>query len=141
LLGDTLRLRGGTLAADGTVECALSLRIRTSARIGTIQASLAFDSTEFSYVGASPGADVLAGSLIVQPPANPGHPVIVLVQNASANNEWTAGEHTVALVRFRTVNNAAAKPLFRISLRDVTVSRDNANDPSFGALDAVVFAS
>ncbi len=141
LLGDTLRLRGGTLAADGTVECALSLRIRTSARIGTIRASLAFDSTEFSYVSGSPGADILAGSLIVQPPDNPGDPVIVLVQNASANNEWTAGEHTIALVTFRTLDNASTKPLFRISLRDVTVSRDNANDPSFGALDAVVFAS
>jgi hypothetical protein len=140
LLGDTLRLRGGTIKADGTVDCSLALRIRAGARIGDIQANLAFDAAEFSYDSYTAGADVLKNSLLVQAPANAGDPLTVLVRNASANNEWTAGEHSLMDLKFKVVTNGTGKPLFRISLRDVTVSRDNVKDPSFGALDAVVFA-
>ena len=138
LLGDTLRLRGGTLAADGTVDCMLSLQIRSGARIGPIRADLAFDHGEFAYVQATAGADVVAASLLVQPPAAAGQPAVVLIQNASANNVWPAGEHVLAVVKFRAVNGAAL-PLFRIPIRNVSVSRNDADDPSFGTLDALVF--
>src|SRR6187402_1728278 len=58
LLGDSVRLRGGAIAADGTVQCELSLRLRLGARVGDVTVKLAPDGNELEYVGVASSAAV-----------------------------------------------------------------------------------
>jgi hypothetical protein len=138
ILGDTVRLRGGRLAADGTVQCELTLQLRTSARVGVIQTAITFDSAEFTFEGAAAGPDIQAASLVVQAPAAAGQPIIVNINDASSNKEWAAGEHVLAILTLRAVN-AAAQPIFRIPVSAASVTRNGTVEAGFGTLDAIVF--
>jgi hypothetical protein len=138
VLGDTVRLRGGHLSAAGEVECVLTVQIRSGAHIGDVRATINFDPALFALVGSDPGAAVLPASVFVQSTA--GQPATVFVQNASAGNQWPAGEHALARLTFRA-QNLDATPLMRIPVSNVSVVKNGAPDAAFRGLDAVVFTT
>ena len=137
ILGDTVRLRGGTTGADGTIQCSLTLQMRSGARIGDVRVSLGHNAAEFSLEGATASAEVPAGSLFVQ--SNPGQSPVVLIQNASANQDWPAGEHVLGTITFKALN-PAAQPIFRIPVSGVSIARNGAPNQMYPSLDAIVFA-
>jgi CHAT domain len=135
VLGDSVRLRGGQIGANGEVECRFSLQIRSGATIGDVRATVQYDDADFEYLkctGVPGGPDVFTN-------AGAGK-VEVFVQNASANNQWNAGEHQLALVKFR-LKNAAAKTLFRIPLSNISAVRDGGVTSGLRALHAIVFGT
>jgi hypothetical protein len=138
ILGDTLRLRGGKPLADGTVNCELTLQLRTSARVGLVKTSIGIDPAEFTFVGAAAGPAIPVASLVVQAPAAPGQPIVVNVNDASSNKEWAAGEHVLAILTLRAVD-VAAQPIFRIPVTAASVTRNDTVENGFGTLDAIVF--
>lgn len=135
LLGDSVRLRGGTLAADGTVQCHLTIRLRLGARIGDVTVRLAPDVNEFEYVSATKGAAAVGE---IFPKVEADGRVTVLVQNASGLAEWTPDEYVLATITFRA-KNPAARPLFKVPVSEASVTRNQTVEATFARLDAVVF--
>lgn len=137
VLGHTIRLRGGLAAADGTIECALTLQLRLPATVGDIKASVRHIPAEFDFLGHASGQGVPANAVFIQ--SNPGAPTGVLVQNASQSTNWAPGEYELARLRFR-LTAPSSKPIFYIKLEDAEVHLNGAIQ-AFRTLNAVVFGS
>ena len=137
VLGDSIRLRGGVANPDGTIECALTIQLRLPSKISDIRATVNHDPNDFDFVESAAGKDAPIQSLFLQ--SQPGQPLGVLVQNASQNLTWPAGEYELAKLKFR-LKQPGAKPLYYIELASGQAVR-NGGPEQFQRLNAAVFPS
>lgn len=135
ILGETLRLHGGTVAADGSVQCRLTLKLRRPVRIGDVRVQLTHDAAAFDTLGETPGPTVPAGALFVQ--AGAGGARTLLVQQFSAGQPLDPGEHLLATLVYR-LNAGNAQAAHRITITNASVQVDGAAS-AFRGLDAIVF--
>jgi hypothetical protein len=137
VLGDTIRLRGGLIKPDGTIECALTIQLRLPATVGDVRAIVKHDPVVFDLIGNAPGANVLPESVFVQ--SNADQSTVVLIQNASQGVGWQSGEKELATLKFR-LKNPASKPFFYIPLASAKVNQ-NGVTKDFQTLNAAIFGS
>lgn len=136
LLGETLRLRGGTPGADGVVECALTLRLRRPVKVGDVRVQVLHDPAQFDWIAEAAGAAAPAGSLFVQAGATTGR--VILLTDVSAGQLMPAGEHELALLKLRRRPGVGAGTL-RVPLAHASVTIEG-QALKLRCLDAIVFA-
>jgi CHAT domain-containing protein len=136
-LGDTVRLRGGVAAADGIVECSLTLQLRLPATIGDVTANISYDAADLTYVDSVAGASVPPAAVF--PQENGGQLSTILVQNASQGVSWSSNEYELCKLRFK-VNNPNNKPLLYIKLTLAQVEHDS-QLKQLQSLNATVFGT
>ena len=137
ILGSTVRLRGGIAAADGIVECSLTIQLRLPAKIGDMKVSAAYDSVDLDYVDRLAGKDVPEDSIFLQ--QNAGQLSSIMVRNASQGQTWPSNEYELCKLRFK-VKNPNNKPLLYISITGAQVER-NGQTEQLQTLNATVFGS
>jgi len=137
LLGETLRLRGGTLDANREVACSLIVRLRTPAAIGTVSCRLRFPADKMEFSAAAPGA-ASAASVPMVGQRGPGDST-VQVQNASRGAQWAPGELELATLTFR-VKDGVLDPWIEIGVLEAHVAVDGV-DTLFEGMHGVVFVS
>jgi hypothetical protein len=137
VLGETLRLRGGSVAAGETIACPMTLRLRTAAQIGDVSVRLQYPADKVVLEGVDAGAGTPDRELLRGDPA-PGE-LTVLVKDASGGASWDPGEQELALLRF-TVNPDVTDPYLKLNITDVQAQRDGASAP-FDPLHAVLFVT
>lgn len=136
ILGDTLRLHGGRVGADGKVQCRLTLKLRRPGLIGDVKVQLAHDAAVFDAAGEVAGANVAAGSLFVQAGNADGR--VLLLQNVSSGQTLPPGEYELALITFHR-QQANQESMHRLRLVNAEIVFDGVKRP-FRALDAIVFS-
>jgi hypothetical protein len=135
-LGDSVRLRGGTLDANGLVTCELSVRLRLAAKVGDVAVTLAPDAAEFAFVRIDDAPGVRQNSIFSRMNAN--QQLTISAQNPLGTDELVAGEYVLATVTFR-LQNGAAKALYRVPIATAAITRNAAREENFAHLDAYVF--
>jgi CHAT domain-containing protein len=136
LLGETLRLHGGSAKSDGLVTCRLTVRLRTPAQVGDVNARILYPADTVSFVSAATGANT-ANAPFIQNLA-PGE-IKLLLQNASQGRQWTPDEYELAALTFR-VQSDVTDPFLELKIADGKVQRDGVAS-SIEALNAVLFVS
>jgi hypothetical protein len=137
LLGETLRLRGGSVAAGETIACPLTLRLRTEGQIGDVSVRLQYPADRVTFEGMTAGASTPGGELFRGDPA-PGE-LTLEVRDASRGTVWAADEQELAVLRFR-VNPGVTDPFLKLNIVDVQATRDG--EPAvFDPLHAVLFVT
>jgi hypothetical protein len=135
ILGETLRLVGGKFAADGSVECRLTLRLRAPATIGNISVRFEFDPTKLQLSQSIAGANTPGNDPFLQ--NGPPGTYTILVQNVSNGASLEAKEYELAKLVFR-LNGAAADPLLQIRIAQAFVDKDGKRNATFRTMDAIV---
>jgi hypothetical protein len=136
ILGETVRLHGGKAGQDGSVECILTLRLRSAAAIGDVSVALQFDSAKISLAGCTQGTDTPGNPPFLQSPSPGAH--TVLIRNVSRGAHLAPGEYELARIAFR-LTTAVPDPVLLIRLGTASVDKDGCVDPTFPTMDAVVF--
>jgi hypothetical protein len=85
VLGETLRLRGGQVKPGETIQCRLTLRLRTPAMVGDVQAQVSYPADQATFSAATPGANTPGINPLVGVP-NPGA-LSLFIQNASKGGQ------------------------------------------------------
>jgi len=143
LLGDSIRLYGGSVRAGQNIDCRLSLRVLLppggqggQGVINQVKITVAFDSTKMSFVQGLAGTDAAGGPPFTNPVA-PGQ-LQVMILEPSGGNSWSPREYDIGLLRFHL--NAGLRPeILDLQLQDLEIRRDGQRVASFRSLDAVVF--
>lgn len=135
VLGETLRLHGGTVADDGSVQCRLTLKLRRPVRIGDVRVQITHDAAAFDATGEAAGPTVSAGAMFVQSGA--GGARTLLVQQFSAGQVLDPGEHLLATLAYR-LHAGNTQAVHRITIANAGVQIDGAAG-TFRCLDAIVF--
>jgi hypothetical protein len=136
LLGETLRLRGGAVSAGGTIQCSLTLRMRTPAQIGNVNARISLPSGKVSFVSAAAGAAIPGAPPFVSPS---GDQVDLLWQNISLGVQWNPDEFELAVINLKVLE-ATSDPFIEIDLSNAKVQKDGVMT-DFDTLNAVLFIS
>jgi hypothetical protein len=137
LLGETLRLYGGTAKPGAIIPCRLTFRLRTPAQIGDVLVCVKYPADKVSYSTVNVGANTRGNVPFVQNPA-PGE-LTLLLPNASQGVQWTPDEYELALLTFQ-VQAGVTDPFLNLSLMEGKVQRDGADTPC-ETQSAVVFVS
>jgi hypothetical protein len=133
LLGDSIRLVGGSGKPGETIELRLDLRLRSAATIGNIDFRIKFDSAKLPFDSAVAPAGGALAPMVQQEPDGRLH---VLVANASGGQQWTVGEHALGALRFKLAANASG--VLDLKVENATVQYEG-NTIAFAALDSLVF--
>jgi hypothetical protein len=134
--GNSLCLLGGSAKPDGTVECQLTLQLRTAAKVGDIEVSIAKQPDPFLLLDVV-GQNVLSDRLFHQ--TTEDGDTRILLRDAGSGGTWPAGPHPLAKLTVR-LHNPAAKPLFHVRLADPVVLLDD-EPQKLKTLDAVIFGT
>lgn len=136
LLGESVRLHGGSVETGADFECRLTLRQRKPGVIEQVRVEVSYPADKLTFVSARPGADS-PGSQPFLGQNSPGR-VEVIVINPSNGMEWESREFEVGLLVFRPA--AGAQPgIIDLSVRIVEVRRDGENMFPVIPLDGIVF--
>jgi hypothetical protein len=137
LLGETLRLRGGPVTAGGTIQCRLTLQLRTPAQIGTVSVRVRYPSDKVEFGGASTGANIPPGNDLLVGENQSAGILTLLLQDASHGGEWGPDEFELGMLNLR-VQTGVTDPFLQLSVIDAKVQRDGVDTP-FEAVDAVLY--
>jgi hypothetical protein len=131
LLGNAIRLKGGSGVVNQNMTFSLALRIRSAAIIRRVVVKLAFEAESFEFVSAAAGADTHNAPLTAAAPTN----VTLSIDDVSAGAVVNEGEYEIATVTLRVRSAVPSTRSVRIVAPQVT-----AEPPSdFRALDALAF--
>ena len=133
LLGNAIRLKGGSGVVGRTITFRLALRLRSAAVLSQITVRLEFDADAFEFVSAATGANAANPPLT----ASNATSVTLSVNQISAGAVVNEGEYEVATVDLRV---KSASP----STRSVRIAQPQVNtvpQTVFRALDALAFLS
>ena len=131
LLGETLRLRGGPVKVGDSVQCPLSLRLRTPAQIGDVMVHVHYPTDKVKVSGVS--ANVLKED-------NPVAGILkLLLQNASQGADWEPDEKELATLTFQ-VQADVDDPILELSMKNAKVQRNGVETP-LEAVNAVLFVN
>jgi hypothetical protein len=137
LLGETLRLRGGSVKAGRTIPCRLTLRLREPAKIGDVEARIHYPSDKVTFVGATPGAATPGVFPLIASPADDD--LRLMLKDASQGTEWSpeTDDQELALLKFK-VKPGVEDAFIELNVSDVRIQRNGADAP-FEPLHAVLF--
>jgi hypothetical protein len=133
LLGNAIRLKGGSGVAGQTMTFRLALRLRSAAVLSQITVRLEFEADAFEFVSASAGANAANPPLT----ASDATSVTLSVNQVSAGAIVNEGEYEVATVDLRVKSAAPSTRSVRIAQPQVTTVPQT----DFRALDALAFLS
>jgi hypothetical protein len=133
IIGDSLRLWGGTAKRGDTVEMKLELRLRLAATVGMVDFLLRFAADKLTF--ASAAATGGNGMPVAVAPGAPGE-LRVVIPNASKSQQWAPGRYSLGTLRFTV--GAAAEAVTGLQMSNATVE-ENGVASAFATLDPVIF--
>jgi hypothetical protein len=138
LLGDTLRLLGGTAAAGQEIACSLRLRLKTRTVVGAVKLVVKLPPDGcVSFAGVAAGADA-GGELPATVVVGGALPrVTAHIDLAPLARE--AGEYEVGVLRFN-IAAGVQRPMLDLEVPEATVVRDGAKT-AIEALAAILFVA
>lgn len=133
LIGDSLRLWGGSAKRGAEVELKIELRLRLAETIGLVEFEVKFDPAKLTFSGS-----VQAAETGINPAVAPGAAgtLRVVVPNASNGAQWAPGRYNLGSLRFAIA--AAADTIVNLELANARVTENGAVS-QFTTLDPVIF--
>lgn len=133
LLGNAIRLKGGSGIVGQVMTFGLALRLRSATVLRRVKVRLEFESDAFEFVSASEGASAANAPLSTSDAAS----VTLSVDEVSAGAVVNEGEYEVATVELRVKSAVPSTRSVRI-VRPQVVAEPQTD---FRALDALAFLS
>jgi CHAT domain len=132
LLGETIRVTGGTVTPGTEARCRLTLRIRQPGTVDLVALTVNFPPEALTFVGTEAGADSATPPMV----APSEGAVQVSVIDPGGGNQWPVGEYELGFLRFELVG-ATPPPLIDVTVTAPRVNRDGAVAP-FKSSDGLV---
>jgi hypothetical protein len=135
LLGESVRLLGGSAKPGEGLPCRLTIRLRARASIGLTEFDLTYPADRLRYTGSGAGQH----SAGVKPAVadHGGGALHVVLPNASQGQDWNPGEYEVGILNFEVLAGVA-DGLAELRLNNLQVARGGAAR-KIGTLDGVIF--
>jgi len=134
ILGETLGLSGGPVKEGEVLQARLVLRLREPATVGNVTGQIRCDESTLAFEGAEPGAVAPTNWPLVGGIAGDRQ---LMIANASAGQQWAAGEYELARVRLKAGAGTAGQVL-RVRLMLGAIVKDGAAAVTIETLDAAV---
>jgi hypothetical protein len=135
LLGESLRLWGGSAKPGQTVDCRLTIRLRARASVGLTQVDVAYPVDRLRYVGS---AAAQHSALAIPAVADRGDGTLgVVLPNVSQNQEWPPGEYAIGVLKFE-VRGGVVDGLAELRLSNPQVARVGGIG-KLATLDGIIF--
>lgn len=132
IIGDSLRLWGGTVKRGDTIELKLELRLRLAAVIGNVDFKVRFAADKLTFRGAAPAPNGMPIAIA----DNGAGELRVVIPNASEGAQWAPGRHDLTSLEFEI--GATAETITSPQMAEANVQRDGVGCP-FATLSPVVF--
>ena len=136
LLGETLRLRGGSVRPGESVQCRLTVRLRTPAQVGDVRVKVRYPSDKLDFVAKSAGAQASNAPELIDP--TPGE-FSLRLPNASQGVQWEPDEFELAVLDFH-LHDDVVDPVVDLQLESIQVQKNGAT-VAFDALNGVLFVA
>jgi hypothetical protein len=134
LLGETVRARGGRIAAGQEISCTLSLRVRQPANVGLVQFRVEYPEDKLAYLRSESTAG--AGSPVATA-VLAGGALQVVVVDPGVGQPVPAGEKELGSLRF-AVRPGVLPSVVDLRLSTVQMTADN-KSTTIAGVDGLVF--
>lgn len=136
LLGESVRLHGGSVGINSEFVCRLTLRLRKPGVVERVRVEVSYPEDKLTFIGANPGKD----SSGVQPSLTQlsAGRVEVTILDPSDGAVWEPEEFEVGLLVFRP-SQGAQQEIIDLPVRILEVRRDGEKIFPVTPLDGIVF--
>ncbi len=136
-LGETLRLRGGKIKPGEVIQCRLTLRLRTPAKVGNTAVRVLFPQDKLQVQATASGADTPGVLLMMAQPA-PGE-LRLQLSNLSQGVQWDPKEFEIGLLGFQ-VQAGVTDPFVEIMIDRGKMERNGILTP-MQTLNALLYVN
>lgn len=137
LLGESVRLRGGSTKPGEEIDCRLSLRVRLSGIIDLIKVVIQYDTAKLSFVSSGAGQDTPGNIPFIKSVAP--NELEVLVSNPSTGLSWSPREYEVGALKFKTATDIQSG-IIDVKVKEILeVQRGGQRLANIKPLDGVLF--